>query len=133
MTFLLDVNALLALGVHQHVFHERVTTWLTAFGPAHVPRIATCSITELGFVRVLSQARQYGLSVKEARELLLALKAAQSLQHMFVADDHNISRLPKWVKSPSQTTGGHLVELARSHGAHLATLDEHVEGAYLIP
>ena len=28
MTYLLDVNALLALGLREHVFHERVAAWV---------------------------------------------------------------------------------------------------------
>jgi hypothetical protein len=28
MIYLLDVNALVALGIMQHQFHERVTTWV---------------------------------------------------------------------------------------------------------
>ena len=133
MTYLLDVNALLALGVRRHIFHERIIGWLVRFEASDVPRIATCAITELGFVRVLSQARQYGFSVENARGLLGQLKAAQSPRFLFIADDHDVSRLPNWVTSPNQTTDGHLLELARANGAQLGTLDEHIPGAYIIP
>ena len=133
MTYLLDVNSRLALGVRRHVFHDRVLAWIASLAAAGIPRIATCPITELGFVRVLSQARQYGFSVEEARELLLRLKAIDSPRFVFIPDDHDISRLPPWVKNPNQTTDGHLVELANANGAQLATLDEHINGAYLIP
>jgi hypothetical protein len=44
-----------------------------------------------------------------------------------------ISTLPSWVKSPAQTTDGHLLQLAKANGAVLATLDAGIPGAYLIP
>lgn len=133
MTFLLDVNSLLALGVRRHEFHDRMLAWLADLASSGIPHIATCPITELGFVRVLSQARQYGFSVHDARGLLLRLKEAGSLHFIFIPDTHDISRLPAWVKNPNQTTDGHLVELANANGAQLATLDEHINGAYTVP
>jgi hypothetical protein len=97
------------------------------------PPLATCSITELGFVRVLAQAPGYSFSVAVARTLLLRLKKTDKLSHTFLADDHDISHLPSWVKTAKHTTDGHLAELARGHGVTLATLDERIPGAYLIP
>jgi predicted nucleic acid-binding protein len=96
------------------------------------PALATCSITELGFVRVLSQAPVYGLTVADARNALLRLKRSKVVLFTFVADDHDISHLPAWAKSAKQTTDGHLLQLARAHGAVLATLDQKIPGAYLI-
>lgn len=130
MKYLLDVNALVALGFDRHEFHDRVASWLTQH---RFPYLATCSITELGFVRVLSQAPSYGFTVTQARTFLLRLKRAYAVPFAFLADDHDISHLPAWVKSPKQTTDGHLAELARAQGAVLATLDEKIPGAYLIP
>jgi hypothetical protein len=57
--------------------------------------------------------------------------AAQPLT--FVSDGNEISLLPTWVKTPRQTTDGHLVQLASANGALLATLDGRIPGAYLIP
>ena len=129
MTYLLDVNALVALGFVHHEFHDRVARWLKA---QRFPEIATCSITELGFVRVLSQAPLYGLTVGQARSLLLRLKKTDVLSFTFIADSHDIAHLPTWVKSAKQTTDGHLAELANANGAMLATLDSKIPGAYLI-
>ena len=129
MTYLLDVNALVALGFVHHEFHDRVARWLKA---QRFPEIATCSITELGFVRVLSQAPLYGLAVGQARSLLLRLKKTDVLSFTFIADSHDIAHLPTWVKSAKQTTDGHLPELANANGAMLATLDSKIPGAYLI-
>lgn len=52
MKCLLDANALVALGFVQHEFHERINRRLAAESPS----LLSCSITELGFVRVMSQS-----------------------------------------------------------------------------
>jgi hypothetical protein len=130
MTYLLDVNALVALGFMNHEFHRRVARWVRAEGSA---QLASCSITELGFLRVLAQAPAYGFTVAQARSLLLRLKETRTSALAFVPDGHDISRLPGWVKAPKQITDGHLSDLARANGALLATLDENIPGSYLIP
>ena len=53
MTYLLDVNALIALGFAQHKFHDRMASWVQTLQSESLS-LATCSITELGFVRVLA-------------------------------------------------------------------------------
>ena len=133
MRYLLDVNALVALVILEHEFHARVASWLKRPGASCVPELATCSITELGFVRVLGQAQQYGASVAQARELLLKLKNSDAMHWIFISDDHDISHLPKWVRTAKQTTDGHLAELARANGAALATLDRRIPRAFVIP
>jgi len=133
MTYLLDVNALVALGFLQHEFHGRVAGWVRTLTTRGVPELATCSITELGFVRVLAQAPQYGFTVGHAGSLLLRLKAGNALKFTFFPDDHDISHIPAWVKTAKQTTDGHLAQLAKAKGGVLATLDVSIPGAYLIP
>ncbi len=133
MTYLLDVNALVALGFLQHEFHERVSSWVATLGRQGDNQLATCSITELGFVRVLAQAPQYNLPVSQAVDLLLRIKATRATPFQFIADSHDISRLPSWVKTPAQTTDGHLAQLAAANGAILGTLDKRIRGSYLIP
>jgi hypothetical protein len=82
---------------------------------------------------VAAQAPVYGFSVQQARTLLLSLKKNSGLPLSFLPDSNDISALPKWVKSPKQTTDGHLLQLASANGAVLATLDEGIPGAFLIP
>jgi len=127
--YLLDVNALIALGIFHHRFHDRVNAWITS---QQGERWLTCSITELGFARVVAQVPDYGFTVQQARTLLLGLKNSK-LQLTFLPDGNDISLLPAWVKTPKQTTDGHLVELAKANGAVLATLDKGIPGAFLIP
>jgi predicted nucleic acid-binding protein len=128
--YLLDVNALVALGFINHEFHDRVASWVQA---RNSPNLASCSITELGFVRVLAQAPAYGFTVAQARTLLLRLKEPPTSRLAFIPDEHDVSHLPGWVKAPRQITDGHLSKLASANGAVLATLDENIPGSYLIP
>ena len=130
MRYLLDVNTLVALGFAQHEFHDRVASWLRS---QQFPPLATCSITELGFIRVLAQAPAYEFTVLQARTLLVRLKETDISQFTFIADDHDVSYLPTWVKTPKQTTDGHLLKLASANGLVLATLRRKIPEAYLIP
>jgi predicted nucleic acid-binding protein len=130
MTYLLDVNALVALGFQQHEFHLPVALWVRRKQPSH---LAICSITELGFVRILTQAPSYGLTMGQARALLLRLKQSVDPQFTFIADSHDISQLPDWVKTAKQITDGHLAHLAKANGAVFATLDRGIPGSFLIP
>ena len=133
MRYLLDVNALVAFGLLEHSLHKQVVVWVESLGSAKDFELATCSITELGFVRILAQALQYGFSVAGARELLEQIKHSALVRFSFIVDDQSISSLPAWVKTPAQTTDGHLLQLARAHGATLVTLDRRIPGALMIP
>ncbi len=130
MIYLLDVNALIALGLVDHEFHSRVASWVKSGGTTV---FATCSITELGFVRVLAHAPAYGIAVTQARTALLRLKSAAGSRFTFISDGQDISQLPGWVRTPKQITDGHLSKLASANGAVFATLDESIPGSYLIP
>jgi uncharacterized protein len=133
MKYLLDVSALVGLGFEGHEFHERVSLWIESLSSTEVPEFLTCSITELGFVRILVQTPSYDFDFSDAVALLLSLKASGALKFTFIADDHDLSRLPAWVKTARQITDGHLAQLAEDHGAMLATLDRRIPGSFLIP
>jgi len=133
MKYLLDVNVLVALGVQSHNFHSRVATWLVDLSSSDGEELATCSITELGFVRVVSQVKTYGYSLSEALFLLDRVKAKSIVKFAFVADDQDVAALPRWVKTPKHLTDGHLAQLAKANNALLATLDTRIPGAFLIP
>ena len=130
MKYLLDVNALIAFGITQHQFHQRVVDWIRS---ERGSTFLTCSVTEIGFVRVVASVAMYGLSVVQARTLLLGMKGNAAQPLTFLSDANDLSSLPAWVKSPAQTTDGHLLQLASANGAALATLDEGIPGAFLIP
>lgn len=106
--------------------------WVRRIALEKAAELATCPITELGFVRVLVQAPHYGFSVPQAREILLQLKSTGVVKFGFIPDDRGISHFPRWVRTAKQVTDGHLGELARSRGAVVATLDRRIPGAVLI-
>ena len=131
MKYLLDVNALVAFGHADHQFYVRVANWAAELTKSEIPNFATSPITELGFVRVMSQA--YGVSISQAQDLLLGFKESREYRFEFFADDHDASRIPRWVTGAKQTTDGHLLELAKAHACILATLDARIPGAFVIP
>ena len=129
----LDVNALIAFGLHEHEWHDRVARWVKEVVAAEQTALATCAVTGLGFLRILIQAPSYSFTIAQGKTLLSRLKMAKGLHFTFLADDQGIADLPLWVRGPKQITDGHLLGLAKKHGARLATLDEQIPGAMLIP
>jgi len=128
--YLLDVSVLVAFGVRSHTLHARVANWPQA---QKFSALLTCSITELGFVRILAQTPQYASNVERAQAVMAQMKAVNGLPFAFLADDLDVSGLPGWVTAGKQTTDGHLLQLAQAHGAELATLDIRITGAFLVP
>jgi len=133
MKYLRDVSTLVAFGIIDHEFHPRVADWIDGLASKNALGLTTCSITELGFVRVVAQTPRYGFTAPEARDLLIQIKARHAEVFTFIPDDHDISQLPGWVKGPKQITDGHLAQLAKANGAMLVTLDRGIPGALLIP
>ena len=129
MIYLLDVNALLALAHAAHTLHGRAEVWVKTLRRAD--QLATCAITELGFVRIAPQTR-LSPDVAQSRDLLVRLKGSKRPAFVFLADDLGVDRLPAWVKTPAQTTDGHLLALAAACSARLATFDEGIPGSVLI-
>lgn len=130
MTYLLDVNALLALGHAAHVHHGRVARWVGTLSPDQ--SLATCSITELGFVRIAPQAR-LAPHMAAARDLLAQIVASTRPPFLRLTDDLGADSLPSWADTPAATTDGHLSALAARRAAQLATLDEGIPDSFLIP
>jgi len=130
--YLLDVNVLIALAHKDSVFHARVSKWVDALDDTR-DGLAFCAVTELGVVRILPQLPEADYTVEDSKLLLARLKAALPLPTPFFSDDLSAQELPSWVRTPRQTTDGHLAALAKAHGATLATLDRKIHGAFLIP
>jgi toxin-antitoxin system PIN domain toxin len=130
VTYLLDVNVLLALAHATHVHHPRVARWVASLNGDQV--LATCSITELGFVRIAPQAR-LSPHVPAARDLLAQLRASTRPAFVRLTDDLGADALPSWADTPPATTDGHLSALAAGRDAQLVTLDEGIPGSLLIP
>ena len=126
MAALLDVNALIALVDRDHVDHDPIHRWFAA----HATKgWATCSITENGMVRVLSQpAYPSGQrSPSEAIQVLRALKAAYRQVHEFWADDVSLSDdslfVPAYITGPRQVTDAYLLGLAARRKQRVVSFD----------
>jgi predicted nucleic acid-binding protein len=130
--YLLDINALLALVFVEHEFHARVDDWIGKLLIDTESKLATSAITELGFVRIASTLPAFGVTYSQTRAGLTRLKSDSKTRFVFLGDNLGVDRLPSWVKTGKQITDGHLVELARTHSAKLATCDAKIPGALLI-
>jgi toxin-antitoxin system PIN domain toxin len=126
--YLADVNVLIALAWANHEAHAKVRAWWAKLG--NDDALATCAITELGFVRVSLQTAAV-VDINLVKQAMLQLRKARP-GHLFLADDIGADLLPSWVKSAKHTTDGHLASLASAHGAKLVTLDAGIPGAVLL-
>lgn len=134
MNYLLDVNLLLAWGWSDHPDHLRTATWLAAVKRQSGSKLHTCSIVELGFIRVSFQRTAGRVPIAAAATLLAGMLSAMGKKHTLLADDLSpAASLPPWCVDASQTTDAHLLELARRHGALLATLDTGIPGGFVLP
>ncbi len=133
MKYLLEVNVLVALCVSEHEFHERVASWMNESARAGRSELITCAVTEMGFLRTLALADPYGFTIEQGKALLSQLKSSKEFHFGFLSDDHGLAQLPRWVKGPKQIMDGHLLGLAKAQGAEIATLDERIPGAFIIP
>lgn len=116
MKFLLDVNALVAALVPSSPHHAAFNTWAAQQKPID---LATCAITELGFIRVSSAA--LGFTISDSRKLLQAFR---SRGPGYIADlAAPADDLPGWATRHSQTTDAYLCAVARLHGLQLVTFD----------
>jgi predicted nucleic acid-binding protein len=112
VSWLLDVNFILASRWTTHPEHRAAKAWLDFVGG-----FQTCSISELGFVRI-SLSSAYGALWEDVQESLKQLHARKG--HKFLADDVNGTDSPQ--TRSKDTTDAHLVALAKRHGLKLATL-----------
>ncbi len=141
MTALLDVNLLVSLAWPNHVHHRAALSWFRGRGAGEW---ATTPFTEAGFVRVSSNAAAIPTAVSPSDAVAMLRRLRSVAGHRFLIDDiglvfggrFDVGRL----QSHRHVTDAHLLALARSHGAHLATLDRGVpavagdgEGVILVP
>ena len=114
MSYLLDVNMLLASRWQTHTNHKAVRDWLD-----ELPEFHTTPIVELGFMRV-SLSPAYAANWQDAHRSLTNLLNRRS--HRFLPDD--VSGTESAQSSYKDSTDAHLVRLADLHGLRLATLDK---------
>lgn len=124
MTYLLDVNVVIAVLDRAHVWHEEAFSW---FARARHGRWATCPIVQNGFIRITSGAG-YRPALGSPEDVAYLLKdLLQQPNHEFWPDDLSLVQSDlvdmSQVISHKQTTDVYLLALAVSRGGKLATLD----------
>ncbi len=129
MRALFDVNALIALFQPDHVHHESAHEWLLDNGEHGW---ATCSITENGFVRILSNPR-YPLPQSPATAVHLLMLAKQSADHQFWPNTISLTDNAVFdithVGNHGQITDISLLATAVSNGGRLVTFDRKIRSA----
>ncbi len=123
MSYLLDVNYLVALFDARHVNHDAAHRWFETFAADW----ATCSTTENGCIRVLSNPAYPTVSATPAEVLERLAGFCDSGGHSFWADDLSLRSLDDDVKrrlqGHQQVTDLHLAVLASHRRGHLVTFD----------
>jgi predicted nucleic acid-binding protein len=133
MRYLLDVNLLVAWGWADHADHGRAASWIARSRRKRGTVLFTSAIPQLGFVRVTVQRTSGRVSPTEAGQTLSGMLGTLGSVHRFLPDDEAAVAWPEWCRGAGQTTDAHLLRLAESHQAILATLDTGIPGALVIP
>ena len=120
MKYLLDVNALIAWRHSRAPHHQGFHRWAAETG---FKQLATCALSELGFIRVSMQA--FGYSLREAQSALEEIKRATG---GFV-DGAPSPKLPVWAGTAARTSDAYLAQVAASAGLILATFDGGIPSA----
>ena len=125
MSHLLDVNFLVALFDSRHANHDAAHYWFAARCAADW---ATCSITEAGCVRVLSNPAYRNLSATPGEVLGRLGRFCESGGHTFWSDDISPrtsldDRTRARLQGHGQVTDFHLAALALRHRGCLVTFD----------
>ena len=115
MSYLLDVNFLLACAWASHARHRAARAWLE-----RQSAFVTCPFTEVGFIRV-SLTPGFRASLPDAKEALADITSRR--QARFLPADVSANELPAFA-GHAEATDAYLVALAKKHGMKLATLDE---------
>ena len=124
MTYLLDVNVLIALIDPAHVQHDAVHDWFAKQGKKSW---ATCPLTENGVMRIVGHARYPNSPGTPAAVASVMTGLCALPGHLFWPDDISLldtkildaSRL----LSSAQVTDSYLLVLAIAHDGKLATFD----------
>jgi hypothetical protein len=124
---LLDINVLLALLDADHVDHRKAADW---FRSEVSGGWASCAVTQLGFVRIMSQP-SYGTSVTTNEAIGRLADAVATEHHQFWPCDVALTDAAVVergrVLGPRQVTDVYLLALAVAHGGRFVTMDRHVQ------
>jgi toxin-antitoxin system PIN domain toxin len=125
-TFLPDVNVWLALASRRHVHASACGDWLNSLGSAEV---AFCRISQMGLLRLLTNASVMGADVLSSRkawttyEAILADGRVHFAPEPFGLGDEWRKLTAQERPTPRVWTDAYLAAFARAGGMRLVTLD----------
>jgi predicted nucleic acid-binding protein len=121
MRALLDVNALIALLDEEHVHHDAIFEWVNR--EEVLPHgFATCSITQMGCIRVMS-GKGYSKPF-EPHEVATKLEHLTRTGHRYLDIPAPCNGRTRWKATTSaQSTDATLLSTAVSHESRLVTFD----------
>jgi uncharacterized protein len=130
VTFLLDVNVLIALIDPSHVGHDTVHRWFAATGAVSW---ATCPLTENGVIRIVGHPKYPNSAGSPAAVVPIMVRLRALPGHVFWPDDVSLiaggivdaSR----IATPAHVSDTYLLALAVANNGHLATLDRRLSPA----
>lgn len=130
--FLLDVNVLIALFWPAHESHDTARRWFTRRFVQGARRTwATCTLTQAGFVRILSNPAFSRDAVSPGQAAQVLEDNLQHPQHQFWKDQsgfvETVRPFAGNMLGHRQVTDAYLLGLAFRHGGALATLDRGIE------
>lgn len=124
MTYLLDINVLIALIDPAHVAHEDAHAWFAASGHASW---ATCPITENGVLRILGNPKYPNSPGSPAIVAGIVRKLRELPGHTFWPEDFSLVGSDivdaARILTTGQVTDTYLLALARARDGRLATFD----------
>jgi toxin-antitoxin system PIN domain toxin len=119
MTYLLDINVLLAAIWANHPQYAAADAWLKG------KSVVVCPISELGFLRISTNRKAIAAPMADARKALEGfLRDARATR---IADD--LPALEARAENSEQVTDRYLATLAHRHGYRLATFDGGIKHA----
>ncbi|WP_324764964.1 TA system VapC family ribonuclease toxin (plasmid) [Sinorhizobium meliloti] len=130
MTFLLDVNVLIALIDPGHVAHDDAHEWFAATGQT---AWATCPITENGVIRIVGNPKYPNSPGSPSLVMEIVGKLRSLPGHSFWPDDVSLvgsgDIAPTKILTSGQVTDTYLLALAKARGGQLATFDRKLSAA----
>ena len=117
MTYLLDINALLAAIWRTHSLHQKSDAWMDG------RKLGVCPLSELGFLRISAHPKgPFRAGMSDAR--LLLTDFLRKHHCAFIPAD--LPGLQSRAVDSETVTDWYLADLAAAHGMKLATLDARI-------
>jgi len=130
MNYLPDVNVWIALADELHVHHRLVRGWFDRFG--NDDRVSFCRVTQLGFLRLLTNPHVMKEEVLTPADAWLAYRALRRNASVgYLAEPAELPEVwdaftPQHSNSPNLWTDAYLCAISKAAAVTLVTLDARI-------